>query len=96
MQSNSYEQPVPAAKLKLGLKCGGSDGLSGITANPLVGRVSDRLIEAGGTAILTEVPEMSGSKILMSRAADEQVFDGIVNLINEFKQYFIKHNPGNI
>lgn len=86
-------QPVPAAKLKLGLKCGGSDGLSGITANPLVGRVSDRLIEAGGTAILTEVPEMFGAeKILMSRAADEQVFAGIVNLINEFKQYFIKHN----
>ncbi|MFC5651847.1 UxaA family hydrolase [Paenibacillus solisilvae] len=86
-------QQVPASKLRLGLKCGGSDGLSGITANPLVGMVSDRLIEAGGTAILTEVPEMFGAeKILMSRAADQQVFEGIVDLVNNFKQYFIKHN----
>ncbi|WP_138754255.1 UxaA family hydrolase [Paenibacillus sinopodophylli] len=86
-------EPVPVSKLKLGLKCGGSDGLSGITANPLVGAVSDRLIEAGGTAILTEVPEMFGAEtILMSRAADEQVFDKIVHLINDFKQYFIKHD----
>ncbi|WP_317618410.1 altronate dehydratase family protein [Paenibacillus sp. PL91] len=86
-------EPVPVSKLKLGLKCGGSDGLSGITANPLVGAVSDRLIEAGGTAILTEVPEMFGAEtILMNRAADEQVFGKIVHLINDFKQYFIKHD----
>ncbi|BBH21423.1 altronate hydrolase [Paenibacillus baekrokdamisoli] len=86
-------EPVPVSKLKIGLKCGGSDGLSGVTANPLVGSVSDRLIEAGGTAILTEVPELFGAEtILMSRAADEQVFDGIVALINNFKQYFIRHN----
>ncbi|WP_054023045.1 UxaA family hydrolase [Bacillus sp. FJAT-28004] len=86
-------EPVPVSKLKLGLKCGGSDGLSGITANPLVGAVSDRLIEAGGTAILTEVPEMFGAEtILMNRAANEQVFHKIVHLINDFKQYFIKHN----
>ncbi|WP_053372478.1 UxaA family hydrolase [Paenibacillus sp. FJAT-27812] len=86
-------EPVPVSKLKLGLKCGGSDGLSGITANPLVGAVSDRLIEAGGTAILTEVPEMFGAEtILMSRAANEQVFGKIVHLINDFKQYFIKHD----
>ncbi|CAM4106588.1 altronate dehydratase family protein [Paenibacillus alkaliterrae] len=86
-------EPVPVSKLKLGLKCGGSDGLSGITANPLVGAVSDRLIAAGGTAILTEVPEMFGAEtILMNRAADEQVFGKIVSLINDFKQYFIKHD----
>lgn len=86
-------EPVPVSRLKLGLKCGGSDGLSGITANPLVGTVSDRLIAAGGTAILTEVPEMFGAEtILMNRAADEQVFGDIVNLINDFKQYFIRHN----
>lgn len=67
--------------------------MSGITANPLVGAVSDRLIEAGGTAILTEVPEMFGAEtILMSRAANEQVFHKIVHLINDFKQYFIKHD----
>ncbi|WP_029192752.1 UxaA family hydrolase [Paenibacillus harenae] len=86
-------EPVPVSRLKLGLKCGGSDGLSGITANPLVGAVSDRLIAAGGTAILTEVPEMFGAEtILMNRAADERVFGKIVHLINDFKQYFIKHN----
>ncbi|MFC5470492.1 UxaA family hydrolase [Cohnella suwonensis] len=97
-------EPVPVAKLKLGLKCGGSDGLSGITANPLVGRVSDRLIAAGGTAILTEVPEMFGAEtILMNRASDENVFGRIVDLVNDFKQYFIRHgqeiyenpSPGN-
>lgn len=86
-------QSVPISKLKLGLKCGGSDGLSGITANPLVGAVSDRLIAAGGTAILTEVPEMFGAEtILMNRAENEQVFGKIVHLINDFKQYFIRHN----
>ncbi|WP_270165150.1 UxaA family hydrolase [Paenibacillus sp. SYP-B4298] len=86
-------QPVPLSKLKLGLKCGGSDGLSGITANPLVGAVSDKLIEAGGTSILTEVPEMFGAEtILMNRAADEQTFDKIVHLVNDFKQYFIRHD----
>ncbi|MFC5701362.1 UxaA family hydrolase [Cohnella faecalis] len=85
--------PVPASKLKLGLKCGGSDGLSGITANPLVGSVADRLIVQGGTAILTEVPEMFGAEtILMNRAADEQVFGQIVDLVNDFKQYFIRHD----
>lgn len=97
-------QPVPVSRLKLGLKCGGSDGLSGITANPLVGAVSDRLIASGGTAILTEVPEMFGAEtILMNRAADERVFGDIVSLINDFKQYFIRHgqeiyenpSPGN-
>ncbi|CAM4376079.1 UxaA family hydrolase [Paenibacillus tarimensis] len=97
-------EPVPVSKLKLGLKCGGSDGLSGITANPLVGAVSDKLIAAGGTAILTEVPEMFGAEtILMNRAADEQVFSRIVSLVNDFKQYFIRHgqevyenpSPGN-
>lgn len=99
-----YRQPVPISKLKIGLKCGGSDGFSGITANPLVGSISDRLIEAGGSAILTEVPEMFGAeKILMKRAASKGVFDRIVSLINDFKQYFIRHgqeiyenpSPGN-
>jgi len=86
-------EAVPVSKLKIGLKCGGSDGLSGITANPLVGSLSDRLIQAGGTAILTEVPEMFGAEtILMNRAADEAVFHKIVHLINDFKQYFIRHD----
>lgn len=86
-------QPVPISKLKLGLKCGGSDGFSGITANPLVGSISDRLVAAGGTSILTEVPEMFGAEtILMNRARDEGVFQQVVSLINDFKQYFIRHN----
>jgi altronate hydrolase len=92
--AEQYErQPVPLSKLKLGLKCGGSDGLSGITANPLVGRMSDRLIGKGGSTILTEVPEMFGAEtILMNRAADELVFHKIVDLVNDFKQYFIRHD----
>lgn len=97
-------QLVPVSRLKLGLKCGGSDGLSGITANPLAGAMADRLIGAGGSAILTEVPEMFGAEqILMERAASEEVFHGVVQLINGFKEYFIRHgqeiyenpSPGN-
>ncbi|OCT12578.1 altronate hydrolase [Paenibacillus pectinilyticus] len=91
--STFTRKPLPVSKIKIGLKCGGSDGYSGITANPLVGGVSDRLIEAGGTAILTEVPEMFGAEtILMKRASDEDVFGRIVALINDFKQYYIRHN----
>lgn len=84
---------IPLSKLKVGLKCGGSDGLSGITANPLVGSFSDLLISQGGTTILTEVPEMFGAEtILMNRAKDEETFDKIVNLINDFKEYFMAYN----
>lgn len=86
-------QPIPVSKLKVGLKCGGSDGFSGITANPLVGAVSDKIVAEGGTTILTEVPEMFGAEtILMSRASDEQVYEKIVHLVNDFKQYFIRHD----
>ena len=75
--------------LKIGLKCGGSDGLSGITANPLVGRFSDYMAAIGGTTVLTEVPEMFGAEtILMNRATDSKVFEDIVSLINNFKDYF--------
>lgn len=75
--------------LKVGLKCGGSDGLSGITANPLVGRFSDYIVAAGGTTVLTEVPEMFGAEqLLMNRARDEDVFNMTVRLINNFKDYF--------
>ncbi|MFO6497463.1 UxaA family hydrolase [Bacillus sp. z60-11] len=97
-------EDVPLSELKIGLKCGGSDGFSGITANPLLGRLSDFLIAQGGTAVLTEVPEMFGAEtILMERAENEEVFHKIVRLINEFKQYFMDHrqpiyenpSPGN-
>lgn len=83
-------EPIPISELKVGLKCGGSDGLSGITANPLVGYFSDFLISQGGTTILTEVPEMFGAEtILMDRCVNENVFEKTVHLINDFKQYFI-------
>ena len=83
-------EPISISELKVGLKCGGSDGLSGITANPLVGYFSDFLISQGGTTILTEVPEMFGAEtILMDRCVSEDVFEKTVHLINDFKQYFI-------
>ena len=86
-------EPVSIKKLKIGLKCGGSDGLSGITANPLVGRVCDKLTSMGGSCVLTEVPEMFGAEhLLMQRCADKEVFDKAVRLINNFKDYFTRHN----
>lgn len=85
--------PQPVSKLVIGMKCGGSDGLSGITANPTVGQFSDYLTGNGGTTILTEVPEMFGAEtILMDRARDEEIFDKTVNLINDFKEYYRKNN----
>lgn len=79
--------------LKIGLKCGGSDGLSGITANPLLGTISNKVIDGGGSSILTEVPEMFGAEtVLMNRAKDKKVFDETVDLINNFKSYFQKYN----
>lgn len=84
---------VSASKLIVGLKCGGSDGFSGITANPLVGKFSDLLIGAGGTTILTEVPEMFGAEtLLMNRCENREVFDKTVMLINDFKNYFKSHH----
>jgi altronate hydrolase len=90
---NDVREEVPLSELKVGLKCGGSDGFSGITANPLVGRFSDFLVAQGGTTILTEVPEMFGAEtLLMDRALDEEVFNKVVHLINDFKEYFIKYD----
>ncbi|MFV0505064.1 MAG: UxaA family hydrolase [Lachnospirales bacterium] len=81
------------SKLVVGLKCGGSDGFSGITANPLVGMFSDMLVQKGGTTILTEVPEMFGAEtILMNRCETKELFDETVSLINNFKRYFQKYN----
>ena len=83
----------PASELVIGMKCGGSDGLSGITANPTVGAFSDKLISMGGSTILTEVPEMFGAEVsLMNRCETEELFDQTVNLINDFKNYFKSHN----
>lgn len=96
--------PQPISALRVGLKCGGSDGLSGITANPLVGRFCDYLVSVGGTTILTEVPEMFGAEqLLMHRAESQAVFHDIVHLVNDFKQFYLDHgqsidqnpSPGN-
>ena len=84
---------VPASMLKIGLKCGGSDGLSGITANPIVGRMADKFSDMGACAVLTEVLEMFGAEqILMNRCVNKDVFEKTVNLINRYKAYFIAHN----
>lgn len=95
---------MPASKLKIGLKCGGSNGLSGITANPMIGRIADRFVSMGACTVLTEVPEMFGAEqILLSRCVDKTTFDRAVDMINGFKRYFISHgqpisenpSPGN-
>lgn len=102
---NSFErEALPISKLTVGFKCGGSDGFSGITANPLCGYTSDKLVENGAITMLTEVPEMFGAeKLLMNRAKDEETFEDIVSMINNFKEYFKSHgqniyenpSPGN-
>lgn len=101
---NDVRTACPLSKLRVGLKCGGSDGLSGITANPLVGEFSDFLVAQGGTSILTEVPEMFGAEtILMNRCENADLFNQTVKLVNDFKEYFLSHgepvgenpSPGN-
>ncbi|MBW4803721.1 UxaA family hydrolase [Loigolactobacillus coryniformis] len=93
--ADDVRTPQPLSELKIGLKCGGSDGLSGVTANPLLGQLSDFVTAQGGSTVLTEVPEMFGAEtILMSRAKDEATFQKIVALINNFKAYFESfHQP---
>ena len=102
--SKDVRTDVPVSELRVGLKCGGSDGLSGITANPLLGVFSDWIVAQGGTTVLTEVPEMFGAEtILMNRCQDRETFDKTVHLINDFKEYFMKQgmpvyenpSPGN-
>src|SRR3954447_8469453 len=101
----STRQEVGCGELVIGLKCGGSDGYSGLTANPLVGRMADRAIATGGSAILSEIPEIFGAeRLLMARARDERVFDSLVGLVNDFKRYFLASgqpvsenpSPGNL
>jgi len=102
--SKDVRTEVSLSELRVGLKCGGSDGFSGITANPLLGVFSDFLVAQGGTSVLTEVPEMFGAEtILMNRCETTGLFDKTVHLINDFKDYFIKNeqpiyenpSPGN-
>lgn len=103
--AKTKREPVGLDKLVLGVKCGGSDGFSGLTANPLVGRMSDVVTAAGGSAIVTEIPEIFGAEqMLMDRAESRAVFDGVVGVVNDFKNYFLSHgepvsenpSPGNV
>ena len=103
--SKAKREPVQLSELVLGLKCGGSDGFSGLTANPLVGRMCDLVVGSGGAAVLTEIPEIFGAeRLLMARARDRATFDEIVAVTNDFKRYFLEHgqpvsenpSPGNI
>lgn len=105
MAARARREEMGLDRLVLGVKCGGSDGLSGLTANPLVGRMTDRVTDAGGAALLTEIPEIFGAEqLLMARAADAETFEAIGELVNRFKRYFIDHgepvsenpSPGNI
>ena len=102
--AKDQREDIPLSELKVGLKCGGSDGFSGITANPLLGVFSDFIVSQGGTTVLTEVPEMFGAEtILMNRCETSDLFDQTVHLVNDFKQYFLSHgepvgenpSPGN-
>lgn len=102
--SQFQRESIPASELIVGMKCGGSDGLSGITANPTVGRFSDLLVAQGGSTVLTEVPEMFGAEgMLMNRCINRAVFEKAVNMICSFKKYFVSHgenvyenpSPGN-
>ncbi len=103
--SRDVRVPTPLSALRIGVKCGGSDGYSGITANPLVGRVSERLYAAGGSVLMSEIPEVFGAEqLLLSRAASREVFDRAAGMITAFRQYFIDHgesiaenpSPGNV
>jgi altronate hydrolase len=103
--AGAAREPCGFGELVIGLKCGGSDGLSGLTANPLVGRMADRVVGAGGGAILSEIPEIFGAeRLLMARASDPAVFEAIVEVVNDFKRYFLAYgepvsenpSPGNL
>ena len=104
LAAKDQREAIPLSKLRVGLKCGGSDGFSGITANPLLGVFSDFIVNQGGTTVLTEVPEMFGAEtILMNRCETPELFQQTVKLVNDFKQYFLSHgepvgenpSPGN-
>jgi altronate hydrolase len=105
LAERDVREPCPISDLVVGLKCGGSDGFSGVTANPLVGRIADKVSDAGGTPVLTEIPEIFGAEqMLLARASSQAVFDSAVQVVDDFKRYFINNNqpihenpsPGNI
>ena len=102
--ASDKRESVPASSLVLGHKCGGSDGFSGLSANPLLGRLADRVTAFGGTVVLTEVPEMFGAEqVLLDRTVSDDVFDDVTRMVDDFKAYFVRHqqpvyenpSPGN-
>lgn len=105
LAKNDKREKFPLSTLRIGVKCGGSDGMSGLTANPVIGRVVDAVTAAGGSALLTEIPETFGAEqLLMARADGRATFDRLVEVVNRFKRYFVEHgepvsenpSPGNI
>jgi len=93
IMAEDERKPCPVSKLTLAMKCGGSDGLSGLTANPLLGRITEKMANYGATVILTETPEMFGAEqVLMNNAVNEKVYQKVVNLVDDFKQYFVDNN----
>jgi altronate dehydratase large subunit len=85
--SNQKRSDFDISRLTIGLECGGSDPFSGITANPAVGLVSDRLVELGATVILSEIPEMIGAEAcLESRIPDDSVKNKLMSRINDYVQ----------
>lgn len=95
IMKNDRRTPVSFDRLRIGVKCGGSDGYSGITANPLVGRLSDRMAKEGAAILMSELPEAFGAEqILLSRAVNRQVFDSAATMLRDFRQYFIDHGEG--
>ncbi len=90
--SRFRREPVPVSELVIGMKCGGSDGLSGVTANPLLGAVGDLVAARGGSTMITETPEMFGAEgMLLPRCVSRQVFDQAMEMLNEYREYFLKH-----
>lgn len=95
LMKNDRREKVPLSKLRIAVKCGGSDGYSGITANPLVGRTMDLFSAYGSAVLMTEIPEVFGAEqILLSRSVNKDVFDSVANMIRAFRQYFIDHGEG--
>lgn len=95
LMASDVRTEVPLSKLRIAVKCGGSDGYSGITANPLVGRAMEIHAAFGGTVLMSEIPEVFGAEqLLLSRAKDQETFDAAANMIRAFRQYFIDHGEG--
>ncbi len=94
VQANDVRrEPIPVSELLVGLECGGSDGASGITANPALGYASDLMVAHGGTAILSEIPEVYGAEQLLTRRSiSREVADALLDRIHWWEDYAQRHH----